>query len=63
MAKLPFIGAMPETPTDLPLLRARRVEFIDENALAGKVYGTLTITSAASEASVTHYHVYYGASV
>ena len=27
-----------------------------------QVYGTLTITSAASEADVTHYHVYYGSS-
>lgn len=26
-----------------------------------QVYGTLTITSAASEETVTHYHLYYGA--
>ena len=25
-----------------------------------KVFGTLTITSAASEVNFTHYHVYYG---
>jgi hypothetical protein len=28
-----------------------------------QVYGTLTITSAASEQNLTHYHLYYGGSV
>ncbi|CAK9071313.1 Uncharacterized protein SCF082_LOCUS35320 [Durusdinium trenchii] len=60
IARVPFIGAMPDTPTTLPLLRARGLAFEDTNPLAAKVYGTLTITSAASEANVTHYHLYYG---
>lgn len=60
LLKLPFTGVMPAEPANTPLLRARGMSFLDTNPLAAKVYGTLTITSAASEADVTHYHVYYG---
>lgn len=60
MVKLPFTGVMPDTPTNLPLVRARAMDFLDTNPLAAKVYGTLTITSAASEQNLTHYHLYYG---
>lgn len=60
MVKLPFTGVMPDTPTNLPLVRARAMYFLDTNPLAAKVYGTLTITSAASEQNLTHYHLYYG---
>ncbi|CAJ1386843.1 unnamed protein product [Effrenium voratum] len=59
LVMLPFVGADPGTST-LPQLRPRALEFEDTNPLAAKVYGTLTITSAASEVNFTHYHVYYG---
>ncbi|CAK9036678.1 unnamed protein product [Durusdinium trenchii] len=58
IARVPFIGAMPDTPTTLPLLRARGLAFEDTNPLAAKVYGTLTITSAASEANATGAYEY-----
>ncbi|CAE7949981.1 unnamed protein product [Symbiodinium sp. KB8] len=46
--------------SQVPLLRPRALEFVDTESLVGRVFGTLTITSAASEVNFTHYHVYYG---
>ena len=36
MVKLPFTGVMPDTPTNLPLVRARAMYFLDTNPLAAK---------------------------
>lgn len=57
---LPFVGRFPDVVSQVPLLRPRALEFVDTESLVGRVFGTLTITSAASEVNFTHYHVYYG---
>lgn len=63
LVKLGVVGPYPPAHTlkpGVPLLSPRGVMFIDTNMLTEQISGILTIISAASEANITHYHVYYG---